>query len=260
MTSENSPVSAESYSISRSLFGATLPSATAPKYHRLASFLLSTFIQNGEAHTPLPTERELQNQFGLSRDTVRRAISILQQRGLVYNVQGSGTYVADQHRHTKTPRLVSYTEDMVARGFTPTTATLNCHKVGASLKVASDLNIEESTPVIEVVRLRRADGAPMCYEKARFIPEAFAHVEPENSVSLDAQLTSSGFRIERVVQRIFATNLTAEEAAALDVPQGAAALRVERVGYTSRGTAVESTVSLYRADRFDYEIELTRDK
>ncbi|MFW0179860.1 GntR family transcriptional regulator [Rothia sp. CCM 9418] len=235
-----------------------LPSSNSPKYLRLAHYLCTTYIDQGAPHTLLPTERELQERFNISRDTVRRAIATLQRRGLVYNVQGSGTYVADRYLHAKEPRLISYTEDMDVRGQKPDTSTLRCHPMGADAQTAKNLEIPVGTRVIEIVKIRRADTEPMCYEKAHFLQEVFSHVEPETHGSLDEQLTRSGYRIEKATHRVSATLVTGEEAQALDVPSGSAALRVEKIGYTDRGIAVESTVCLYRADRYDYEFRLSR--
>ena len=258
MTSVNSPVTAESYSISRSLSGAQLPDGTAPKYHRLASFLLSTFIENARPHNALPTEKELQDQFGLSRDTVRRAIAVLQQRGLVYNVQGSGTYVADQRKLRKEPRLISYTEDMILRGFAAATANLGTRMTVASEDVAQKLSVPVDTPLLELTRLRRADSVPMCYEKSRFLPQVFNHQGPDPDLSIDQQLMKNGYRVEKATQRVSAAAASAEEAAALGIETHAPVLRVERVGYTIKGLPVEASEAIYRADRYDYELDLTR--
>ena len=61
-------------------------------------------------------------------------------------------------------------------------------------------------------------------------------------------------------QKVSATNLNREEAEALKLPVGSASLRVQRVGYTLRGLAVESTEMMYRADRYDYVFQLEREK
>ncbi|MEU7992892.1 GntR family transcriptional regulator [Rothia amarae] len=258
MTSVNPPKSAESSSVSRSFSGARLPEGSSPKYHRLASFLSTSFVKDAPAHTPLPTERELQEYFGVSRDTVRRAISSLQRQGLVYNVQGSGSYVAEENRRIKEPHLVSYTDDMVARGFTPSTITMGFKHLEANDSLANLLGVTAGTPIIEAVRLRRANGDPMCFEKARFLSEVFKNSTPELNVPLERQLAQNGYRIERVKEKVSAVSLDYEESAALSVPLHTAGLRIDRIGYTNRGKPIESTVAVYRADRYDFEFDLYR--
>lgn len=226
------------------------------KYGLVAQKVTAKYIADAAPHSALPTERELQAEFGVSRDTVRRALRDLSDRGLVYNVQGSGTFVAAQRVLVKRPALRFFTEDMRARGHRPQSLTLSCHLVDAPPLVQRDLGLAPGDQVIEIRRLRKADGSPIAFEVAHFIPEAFSHLEVDGYSSLEAQLTANGYRIQSALQRIAATNLTKEEAHTLQVPQGAAALRVERVGYTGRGLAVESTQTLYRGDRYDYELEL----
>jgi GntR family transcriptional regulator len=60
----------------------------------------------------------------------------------------------------------------------------------------------------------------------------------------------------RAVQRISATNLSAADAELLEVPPGAASLRIERISYLPSGRVVEFTRSLYRGDAYDFAAEL----
>lgn len=236
-----------------------LPAGDKPKYVRLAEALTQNFIAGAKPHSALPTERDLQQSFAVSRDTVRRAISHLIDKGLLYNVQGSGTFVADRKNTSKTPRLVSFTEDMQARGLRPASRTISCSLVPASAGVARDLDIPAGQNVLKIFRIRTADGAPIAIENAYFLPESFAHVEPHASSSLDMQLADNGYRIMNATMTVSATTLTKDEASALQLPTGSPALRVHRVGYTVRGVAVESTDAMYRADSYDFEFSVERE-
>ncbi|MGV3016535.1 GntR family transcriptional regulator [Rothia sp. 88186D007BW] len=235
-----------------------MPPSRETKYQQVAKLIKEGYISPAEENMPLPTERQLQDIFAVSRATVRRALRELAEAGLIYHVQGSGTYVAPHKQLKRAPSLRSFTEDMAARGHRPHSLTLACHLIQASRPVQRDLNLDAGAQVIQIQRLRQADGSPIALETAHFLPEAFSHLEPQLSASLDAQMQASGFQVETATLRVAATNLTQAEAAQLGVPLGAAALRVEKVGYTLRGLPVESTQTLYRGDRYDLEVQVKR--
>lgn len=235
-----------------------MPPSRETKYQQVARLIEDRYICPADENIPLPTERQLQAIFSVSRDTVRRALRELAEAGLIYHVQGSGSFVAPRKHLMRAPSLQSFTEDMTARGHRPHSLTLSCHLIEAPLAVQRDLRLDAGAKVIQIQRLRQADGSPIALETAHFLPQAFSHVEPEVSASLDAQMRASGFQVETASVRLLATNLTQSEAAQLGVPLGAAALRVEKVGYTVRGLPVESTQTLYRGDRYDFEVQVKR--
>ena len=231
----------------------------SPKYVALADALAEQIRTSLAIGDPLPTERELQAGFAVSRDTVRRAIARLAAAGMVYNVQGSGTYVADPAQIRKGLRLTGFSQDMAERGLKASSRTLDCRIEPCTADTARALGVPEGSGILLLRRLRLADGAPMALETARLLPGLFGDALPDPEGSLDAQLAAHGQRIVRASQMITATNLTAPQAHQLDQPVGAAALRVERVGFTALGRAVEATETLYRGDRYGYQTTVERD-
>src|SRR5436305_8711667 len=92
----------------------------APRY-RQAADRLAEQIASGElpAHSRLPSERAIAEQFGLSRMTARQAVEHLVRRGLVYRRPGSGTYVAAPRIVHTLERLAGFSEQMRAQGIEP---------------------------------------------------------------------------------------------------------------------------------------------
>jgi GntR family transcriptional regulator len=229
------------------------------KHEQIAAQLEERIRSSLHAHDPLPTERQLMKDFGVSRTTVRQAIQGLISSGLVYKIQGSGTYVADPAVISKTLRLTSFSEDMRQRGLEPASVVLASGTVAASPEMASVLEVEPGSPLVFVQRLRLADGRPMALESVYLLAELVDATSLDVAGSLYAQLGERGIRVERAAQTIGATNLDSHQARLLDQAVGAAAIRVVRVSYSDRGLAVERAETLYRADRYGFDVVVARD-
>ena len=109
--------------------------------------------------------------------------------------------------------------------------------------------------VARLERVRLADGVPLAIERAA-LSTAMLPDPGAVGASLYAALSERGLRPVRAVQRISAANLGARDAELLEVPVGAAGLRIERISYLRSGRAVEFTRSLYRGDAYDFAAEL----
>lgn len=229
-----------------------------PKYEELRLALAEDLVHL-QVDDPLPSERDLMVRYGVSRMTVRQAIAGLAHDGLVYRVQGSGTFVADPTKVVKSLRLTSFSEDIVERRMVPGARLLLHEQLPADADIAHDLVLEPGTPVEHLERLRTADGAPMCLENV-WLPSALVHEVAYTTAggSLYEALAKAGVAPEQADQRIRATVLTARDADLLGVPAFSPALQLARVTYDARGRAVERAVGLYRADRYDFHLTVTR--
>ncbi|MFC4015124.1 GntR family transcriptional regulator [Nonomuraea purpurea] len=223
--------------------------------HLLA--LIDRELQPGEK---LPTERDLAEQFGVSRLTVRRAVDRLETDQLVYRVQGAGTFVSHKSI-AKTIELTSFSEDMRSRGLEPGSRLIDAAQVPAGARVGFALGISPADPVVRIRRVRTANGTPMCLEHS-YVPIAIAPGlldQPMDGSLYDVLERAYKIRLERADQSIKATVLELEEAELLAVRPLAPALLVERVTYDQRGRAAELAKSIYRGDRYSYEITIHRE-
>lgn len=230
------------------------------KHERIRHALLAD-IRDRQPHAMLPTERELAAAYGVSRATVRQALDWLQDGGVVYRVQGAGTFVAGP-LISKTLSLTSFTEDMTARGLRPASRLIAADELPAGAMVGDDLGIEPHEPVIRLSRVRLADGVPICLETVH-LPAARVRG------LLDHDLTGSLYEIlagvyhlkvmraEQVVQAIV---LDHGEAALLGTPAGSPALRVRRIGLDDRDRPLECTTTVYRGDRYDLRFAVRREQ
>lgn len=205
----------------------------------------------------LPPERELAALTGLSRVTVRKAVQTLVEAGRLVQRRGSGTFVAPQVEKVEQALslLTSFTEDMARRGKTVETLWLSRAVHTPSPEEVMALGLRAQDRVARLERVRMANGVPLAIERAS-LPVAVLPDPETVGASLYAALAARGMRPVRAVQRISAASLGAADAALLQVAQGAATLKIERISYLATGQVVEFTRSLYRGDAYDFAAEM----
>lgn len=205
----------------------------------------------------LPPEREMAAMTGLSRVTVRKAVQALVQAGRLVQRRGSGTFVAPKVERVEQALslLTSFSEDMARRGRAGRSVWLSRAVEAPSPEETMALGLAAHDRVARLERVRLADEVPLAIERAA-LPTDILPDPATVGTSLYAALADRGFRPVRAVQRISAANLGSRDAGLLEVPVGAAGLRIERVSYLPSGRVVEFTRSLYRGDAYDFAAEL----
>src|SRR5213596_1666586 len=107
----------------------------------------------------LPSERQLAEDLGISRITVRKAIDGLASEGLLVSRQGSGNFVSNRI-DKNFAKLTSFSEDMRARGRNPRSVWLKRAAGSVTPEEALTLRASPGTPVYRFHRIRFADDAP----------------------------------------------------------------------------------------------------
>jgi GntR family transcriptional regulator len=202
----------------------------------------------------LPPERDLAEEFSVSRITVRKALDGLVAEGLLTRKQGSGTFVSGRVEKNFS-KLTSFTEDMLARGRTPKSTWLRKSQGTVTPEESLTMGLSPGTPVYRFHRLRFADDAPMSLEYCTVPAFCLPSIEAVES-SLYVALEKAGLRPTRALQRLRAVLFTAEQAELLRAHEGDAGLLVERRGFLPDGRAVEFSQSFYRGDTYDFVAEL----
>jgi GntR family transcriptional regulator len=198
--------------------------------------------------TAAPSERELVQQFGVARMTVRQAIDALVAEGLLHRAPGRGTFVAPPR--AEVGRLLGYTEEMARRGMLAESQTLVARREKAGPGIARALELTEGDPVLHWKRLRRADGVPMCIEDA-YLSEILlpGFLQSGMPTSLYGALEERGLRPTWAEDSVTAGVATEEEAGLLEVDQGTPVLRVARRARVE-DKSLEVSRAVFRADRF----------
>lgn len=242
-------------------FLSTAPAAEAgagPRYVQLRKRIKDA-IDSGilRPDSALPSEREIGQLTDLSRVTVRKAIQALVESGDVVQKQGSGSFVTERSSRLQQSlsHLTSFTEDMARRGMTTSVTMLERSVCLPSPDETLALALAPADSVSRIARLRMADGRPLAIERAS-LPVDILPNPMDVSSSLYEVLERDGNRPVRAIQKISAINLGAADAKLLDVSDGVAGLRIERMSYLSSGRVAEFTKSIYRGDTYDFVAEL----
>ncbi len=222
--------------------------------HVLVREHVRALVAGAAPGSPAPSERELVQQFGVARMTVRQAMDALVGEGLLERIPGRGTFVARPRRPAN--RLSSFSEEMARRGLLAESQTLVARREQAGPGVARALDLTEGDAVIHWRRLRRADSIPMCIEDA-YLNEVLipGFLQAGMPTSLYDSLHARGLRPTWAEDSVSADVATSEEASLLEVAVGAPVLRHSRRGLCG-DRIVEVSRTVFRADRYTLFVQL----
>ena len=147
---------------------------TPPKYFTVKHSIMK-MLDSGEleANAPLPSERELMEAHNVSRITVRKAIEELEQEGLVYKVQGKGTFVKGGQKQQNLISITSCTEDVRRQGMTPTRKVLYREIIDADKKRQTRLQLVEGEKVFHMPEFIMLTGNPLTIPPFTFPTNSF---------------------------------------------------------------------------------------
>lgn len=238
-----------------------------PKYHRIY-LVLREQLQEGRFAAGLPGELALMQQFGVARVTVRRALGQLAGEGLISREPGRGTRpIRTEEAGTggaangpMRTQLTGLLENLVSMGLRTSVKVLDVGTVTASQAVATALDLSPGDPVQKAVRVRSTREGPLSHITT-YVPADVARRFGRRELSrkpILLLLEESGVKVGRAVQSISARLADAEVAGHLDVSVGSALLAVRRLIYDEQERPVQWLHGLYRPDRYEYEMQLSR--
>jgi len=205
----------------------------------------------------LPSEPALSAEFGVSRGTIRQAITLLLERGLVKPEVGRGTRIVSLQPRGRLFELGDFDEEIARCGQQPSTHLLERRVIPASQAVAKRLAILPGSEAILLVRLLLADGMPLVHE-SRYVARAtcpeLLHEDLERQSVHGLLLHRYGIPLVRVDLSITRRPLTVEIAGALEVPEGTLAFCLDRVTFRAEGQPVTWLTAHYHGDHFDLAV------
>jgi len=240
------------------------PTGAMPKYYQLAN-ILRLQIENGEyqAHDAIPSERQLEERYNLSRPTIRQSIDLLARQGYLYRVHGKGTFVSPPKLQKGMLELTSFSEDMRKRGLKPGHKILEFGYVLPDKKTRRQLEIgDPQKKVLRIKRLRFGDDIPIGLQDSYLAlgeDQTITREEMGESGSIYAILQEKyGIYPTEADETLEVTLATKQEADLLQIAEGSPLLLNERTLWSQDRKAVEFVRILYRGDRYKYFVRLTR--
>jgi GntR family transcriptional regulator len=234
--------------------------AAEPLYLQIKGLILSE-IRAGKymPHQRLPSERELSVAYGVSRMTVRQAVVDLQHSGAVYARVGKGTFVAAPKIDQQLRLVTSFTNEMRARGQTPSSRLLQAQVSPSAPEIAAALELEPGGLVTTLSRVRLSNDQALAIETAYLPAEIFPglldHDFSRESL-YEVLARDFGLTLIAASQTIEAALAEPTELALLDIDAPAAVLRMQRLTRTPEGRAVELVHSTYRGDLYQLHSNL----
>ncbi|HEY4277145.1 MAG TPA: GntR family transcriptional regulator [Conexibacter sp.] len=220
---------------------------------------LQASLANGEFDERFPTDKELIERYGVSRQTVREAVRRLRDEGVIERERGRGTRVHAFRQIAGS--LESLYEQVQAQGAVQRSvvrvaALVSDAEIAARLRLPSPARAR----LLMIERLRLADEAPLAIDRS-WLPERVAEG------LLDTDLSHTGIYVElmrrsnvdvdRGSESIRPVLPAPDDRRALQLPRGEAAFEIQRLAYAA-DRPVEWRVSIVRGDRYTITTDLTR--
>lgn len=240
--------------------GHVLADAAQPRYATVARELANEIRRRTlDPGDRLPSERELSRRLGASRVTIRRALGLLRQSGLVAPSGTRGWFLL-QTSLGEPNALMSFSEMATSRGLTPTAHVIAALTRAADVEEATALRSAPGTPLFELERVRLLDGIPVGVDHSRIVAERVPSAASRDfsRASLYATLEADGVVPTRSEYVLHAGVADPGIAELLAVPVGVGILVAEAVTFDQRDQPFELSRIRFLGDRYRFRTTLFR--
>ncbi|WP_343730226.1 GntR family transcriptional regulator [Duganella sp.] len=213
------------------------------------------------AHARLPAESELSTIFGVSRITVRQALSDLQKEGVIFKIPGKGTFVAKPKAFQQLTQLEGFGEAMSRMGYEIYNQVTSHKTIAATPHVAQQLQLPPGAEVTEIKRIRHLNREPVSLEVTYLAQDIGERLAREDLATRDIFLileNDYGIPLGRADLQVDAILADETLAHALRVQQGSAVLRIERLTHRADGAPLDFEYLYFRGDAFQYRLQINR--
>ena len=237
----------------------SLSEPALPLYQRVHDAVMACIVSGDLAPgAMLPSEFDLAAQYSVSQGTARKAISKLEQSGLVERHQGKGTFVATTTPETSLFHFFRLRHDDGSQAI-PQPLSESVRRRAANAKEGQVLGLQSRGAVFEIARVRCIKETPVCYETSVLNADLFPGLKDRGSLPnalYPLYQRSYGVTIVRADEQLRALEATSSVANMLAVDEGAPVLEVERRALDIVGRVVELRFSFYLTSQIHYSVSL----
>lgn len=233
---------------------------TQPAYLQLAD-LIQRKIETNEycLGSKIPSERELSEVFGISRMTVRKAIDVLIEKGLLTRLQGKGTFVSQPTIDSPIDTIHSMRLFIQESGLIPSNKVLAAQKEKAGVKYSRIFGISPDEDLFLIFRLRLGNGIPLALEYTYIPYNIVPDIETYNfeHCSLYDLYEKQGISFATDSQKLEIVKAGNPQAALLKIEEGSAVFMLHNTVTDTTGRVVEYTRSYAGGNTFTFSSILT---
>jgi GntR family transcriptional regulator len=207
----------------------------------------------------IPPETELATDLGVSRTTVRDALSRLEHEGAIYRKQGAGTFVNEPglQIRSRLEEIWSYEQVLEDHGYTPSVRVLSSHARPADDDTVEILSLEPNAPVLIIEKLFLEDNEPVILTINQ-IPIRIVHdaeYEEDEATPIYEFLEDHCDRtLGYYLSEIIPVSLDADTAAKLGVEPGTLAISFDEIGFDQNNEPVVRATSYFRDDLLRFRL------
>ncbi len=207
----------------------------------------------------IPTETELQKQYNVSRETIRKAVTNLVLSGLLEKRKGVGTFVTQPKIIHNTRHIYGSNEEIIARGMIPNTRFIEKKEILSTATMREEMFLKNKTTIIKAKRLRLVNDEPVAilssYLPSDLVPD-LATIDFRGDSLYKTLEEIYNFKLTKGDEVIEAGAIGEKDAILLEIKRGTPILVVRRLTYLDNGRVIEKLTALYRSDKFKYQVKL----